>query len=1186
MNRLVAAVRRLFGRARTHKPCDGSNPWAGLMSYADPAGTSAALRFCGRDRETADLFYLVDNSFIVTLYGKSGIGKTSLLNAGLFPKLRAEGYHPVSIRLGLVGDSDLAGRVIEMIDNEMIRAYGIGSVEIRDIDSINADTPDSRLWRYFASHRFHDSEGRIVFPVIVFDQFEEVLRHNRASASELLRELSFMADPDNAIADGYVSGKPYTYDFNFRFVLSIREDDLYRLEDIVDTGCIARIKDCRYRLHNLTAEGASQVVACIGAPYIVGDDISRVTELVTEASRNTEDGLINTNILSLLCSRMYQRFTDTGAAAITATMVEDFISANPFEEYYEEAVKGLSESEKRFIEDRLIDSDGRRTTISEKEFSDNVRAAGCLFDGRRRIVQRVSAGSVSKTVSVELLHDAMCPAILRNRATRLEHKNWNIITLSLIIIGTVSYLCLDNVILDNLAGFLLSCMTGHRIAFGQAESLPLFISIALFPIMTAMAVYGFRRPMYLSFIPVFMIIAPMLLYIGSDDAVVSRHMYAAVIAISVIAAILGRMLSGSRATAPFAGSLGKAWNTDSVKYFYIALALYLFYKSLLNEKFVCDSFDSSWAIILIPLLILDTTVFKLKIGYKRLPVILYTLVLLIMAVSTLRAGTMLYADICGLIVSAALLWIILADTPLPVRIISVLFNMLSLSAVIGANIGYRPMLFKDMEVVRVIPWKTVVVRHNGMYGTADAFTGRMIDDALFDSISGTVLARKITDSCVRLTDDMNTYGCPWYITDNGKDRLLESRYYINFRKAPAGDSIAVESLDKYYRLKNSTISYMIDGNDSLLSCLSYDLLPLSNMLHRNLEERLNMLSYDGSDIDESKVCGVIEALTRCMYMNMLREAILKKDYTHATESYLKYYTAVLLTDIVPYNIKFNVGHESRLKVNDGDCSEPDVDMHFEVGQLARRQAAAWYKLLYTIFNMECQLHANSYIAALERNNGVVESLAQSYMLMLEQSKERLEAVKATIEQAGADRCDIIADLKNAIDSPDYARQAVIFRSLRSLHSTITATCDANADVMDVVTDITDSDAAMDSVMSAVDEIALVQVDIDFRMLIQSTYDRLLHIVAGNPDNIYNGLFITLCERLYTVGALRQYDMSEYKKAMDSIAPQRVSGMYRLVIQADSLRRVQNETIHEMKEAHTGQSEKIRPLLDRIRALSD
>lgn len=338
MNKIIAAVRRFFGRKNTQSVSDDSNPWAGLMSYAEPAAGGADLRFCGRDREIIDLFYLVDNNFIVTLYGKSGIGKTSLLNAGLFPRLRAEGYHPVPVRLGLVKNQDLVGQIIDIIDKEMKDSYGVDSIEGRYIGSINASAPDSRLWRYFATHRFHDKAGEVVFPVMVFDQFEEVLRHNGAGALELLRELSFVADPHNAIADGIVDGKPYTYDFNFRFVLSIREDDLYRLEDIVDRNFIARIKDCRYRLQNLSDEGAASVVGDIGEPYIEPADRERVVSLVTAASRSAEDGLVNTNMLSLLCYRMYQRYTDSKAPKITAAMVDNFISANPFEEYYEEAV--------------------------------------------------------------------------------------------------------------------------------------------------------------------------------------------------------------------------------------------------------------------------------------------------------------------------------------------------------------------------------------------------------------------------------------------------------------------------------------------------------------------------------------------------------------------------------------------------------------------------------------------------------------------------------------------------------------------------------------------------------------------------------------------------------------------------------------------------------------------------------
>ena len=36
---------------------------------------------------------------LTVLYGKSGLGKTSLLQAGLYPLLRAEHYFPVHLRL-------------------------------------------------------------------------------------------------------------------------------------------------------------------------------------------------------------------------------------------------------------------------------------------------------------------------------------------------------------------------------------------------------------------------------------------------------------------------------------------------------------------------------------------------------------------------------------------------------------------------------------------------------------------------------------------------------------------------------------------------------------------------------------------------------------------------------------------------------------------------------------------------------------------------------------------------------------------------------------------------------------------------------------------------------------------------------------------------------------------------------
>ena len=64
---------------------------------------------------------MVDNNLLVTLYGKTGIGKTSILNAGVFPLLRSRNYLPISIRLGRYAkeEKSFAKYIIDEIENEI-----------------------------------------------------------------------------------------------------------------------------------------------------------------------------------------------------------------------------------------------------------------------------------------------------------------------------------------------------------------------------------------------------------------------------------------------------------------------------------------------------------------------------------------------------------------------------------------------------------------------------------------------------------------------------------------------------------------------------------------------------------------------------------------------------------------------------------------------------------------------------------------------------------------------------------------------------------------------------------------------------------------------------------------------------------------------------------------------------------
>jgi hypothetical protein len=74
------------------------SPYPGIdpYSYADRGVYS------GRETEARDLFRLVVIYRGVLLYSNSGVGKSSLLNAGLVPLALSEGYQPQRVRVTAV----------------------------------------------------------------------------------------------------------------------------------------------------------------------------------------------------------------------------------------------------------------------------------------------------------------------------------------------------------------------------------------------------------------------------------------------------------------------------------------------------------------------------------------------------------------------------------------------------------------------------------------------------------------------------------------------------------------------------------------------------------------------------------------------------------------------------------------------------------------------------------------------------------------------------------------------------------------------------------------------------------------------------------------------------------------------------------------------------------------------------
>lgn len=414
-----------------------TNPWAGLSSYQDPETADVQLKFCGRDNESFDVAQLIDDNIFVTLYGKSGTGKTSLLNAGVFPRLRQEQYLPVSIRLGMEAfDISFQQCVLTKISQAL---QGKGTQTTFEVVPMPADEQSTEyLWSYFARTQFTAADGSTLFPVLVFDQFEEVFRNRREEAETLLRQIHFMMDENHALSDRIVNGQPYQYDFNFRFVASIREDDLYRLEDSIDNCYLPELKRCRYRLRSLSEQGAKDVILIPGEGLFKAEEQKDIVEKIISKSRN-EDGSISTNIISLLCSRIftYHSSLSTREAFISPTIVDSFLKGNPFEKFYNEATRGFSNREKSYIEEHLVDSTGRRNSIPESDFLLHVKNGTVLLDGERKILQRTSTSSDGGNYRVELIHDSFCEPLAQQKEKRGQRRRIRLILTSIAVVACI-----------------------------------------------------------------------------------------------------------------------------------------------------------------------------------------------------------------------------------------------------------------------------------------------------------------------------------------------------------------------------------------------------------------------------------------------------------------------------------------------------------------------------------------------------------------------------------------------------------------------------------------------------------------------------------------------------------------------------------------------------------------------------
>ena len=403
---------------------DPENPWLGLFSYSE----ETRAYFHGRDEETAELARRVQRKLLTVLFGQSGLGKTSLLRAGIVPRLRDEGYCPVYVRVDYAPDSPTPS---EQIKQAIMKAASLAGVWTRPGTAIEGES----LWE-FMHHRgdlLRDADGRTLLPLLIFDQFEEIFTLAQADDAGRLRAKLFIDDladlvenrPPAALEARIENDDNAAEDFDFaradyRILIALREDYLAHLEGV--KGVMPSITQNRMRLARMTGAQALSAVVKPGGRLVSQEVAESIVRFIAGGSEliNAE---IEPSLLSLVCRELNTVRLAQGRAEISADLLagsRDTILS----EFYERTLADQPAGVRRVIEDELLTESGYRESLAEERLIKALAAAGAAPDSLARLVDRrlLRIEERLDMRRVELTHDVLAGVVLASRNLRQERE--------------------------------------------------------------------------------------------------------------------------------------------------------------------------------------------------------------------------------------------------------------------------------------------------------------------------------------------------------------------------------------------------------------------------------------------------------------------------------------------------------------------------------------------------------------------------------------------------------------------------------------------------------------------------------------------------------------------------------------------------------------------------------------------
>jgi WD40 repeat protein len=427
-----------------------TSPYRGLIPYSEEDWPF----FFGRSAEIRVISANLRASRLTLLYGPSGVGKSSLLGAGVVHHLRLIAEHDDAMRQRVgAGDDDpeldraeLAvvifrawrdpplGPLTEAIRVEVGRAAAV------ELPAPPAGTP--------LTEALQEWTGHVQSLLLILDQFEDYFLYHPDR------------DADRGLADE-LERIVTTTDLRANVLLSLREDALAKLDRF--KGRIPHLYENYLRLQHLSADAARDAIldpvaehnrrlpqgaepieveeglveAVLGAMELrAGRAVIDRREVAPRAQDPVEGDRVETSFLQLVMSRLWDAEMAAGSRVLRRSTLEELGGPRAIVQgHFETAMDALSGRERGIVaavsqflvtpsKTKVAQSAGDLAAWSEYP-PDEVRAVlDRLCDGERvlRRVEPAAAADAGAPVRYEIFHDVLADAVLDWRARYQEHE--------------------------------------------------------------------------------------------------------------------------------------------------------------------------------------------------------------------------------------------------------------------------------------------------------------------------------------------------------------------------------------------------------------------------------------------------------------------------------------------------------------------------------------------------------------------------------------------------------------------------------------------------------------------------------------------------------------------------------------------------------------------------------------------